>query len=302
MHRKILIAGGSGFLGRQITEHLLTLGDEVAWLVRRRPPSPMPVRLFLWNPAIHQIDNEAITWTDNVINLAGESIGETRWTLEGKTRIQNSRTEAVHTLRLALQNRSNPIKSFVGVSGIGYYGPSNIPKKESDSAGLDFPAKVAKAWEDAYSLITPEMSMKKSIIRLAPVLSVQTGALPPLLKLIKTGLGAVIGSGNQPFSWMHTQDVVRLFAEALEWNTTVNAAAPEWLTNEQITKEIALQIGRPIWLPPVPAFVLKIMLGERSELVTHGTIADLSHLNNTGFRPQFPTFREALGDLLARGI
>lgn len=302
MHRKILISGGSGFIGGLITNRLQSQGDEIAWLVRKSGETPPGVRTFGWNPVQNEMDLQAIHWADYIINLAGESIGNTRWTDEGKARILNSRIQAVQTLRIGLQERKSPIKAFVGVSGIGYYGPSSIPKAEADLPGHDFPAQVALAWENAYDDINQSLTQRKTIIRLAPVLSVKTGALPPLMAPVKWGLGAPMGRGNQPFPWIHALDAAHAFVQALEWDTVVNLAAPEILTNQEITNQIASVLHRPIWLPAIPEFALQLMLGERRALVTEGTRPDLHRLSQLGFEPRFPTFIQALQDLLARQI
>lgn len=299
MSRKVLIAGGSGMIGRLISQLLVEAGDEVAWLTRKRNPDEH-IRQFIWNPAKKTIDQEAVDWSTHIINLAGVSIGETRWTKNGKAQILNSRIDSVETLNKAIGKKANHIESFVGVSGLGYYGPSNTPQREENKAGNDFPAKVAEAWEKAYSKI--ENVNQKAILRLTVVLSTKGGALPQIMLPIKFGFGTVLGKGTQPFAWIHLEDAARAFIEALNWNGIYNLSAPEILNNKNLTYQIASILSRPILLPAAPEFVLKIVLGARSGLLLNGTIPDLSKLNRTGFTCKFKEFMPALKDLILRKI
>ena len=302
MNRNILIAGGSGLLGRHISRKLIQNGDRVAWLTRKQSSADKGIRTFLWNPAKVEIDPAALQWATHIINLAGESIGETHWTKEGKTRILLSRIDSVNTLVSGMKNRTTPLQGFVGVSGIGYYGPGISPNSETDAPGTGFPAEVAKAWEDAYSQITPQLSDKKSVIRLAVVLSVKSGALPKILQPIRLGFGSVLGSGKQFFPWIHVEDAAEAFVQALDWDGAFNVASPEELDNKQLTIQLADVLHRPLLLPAVPAFALKLLLGDRACLVTEGNRASIRKLRDKGFSFAFPRFKNAVEDLISRSL
>lgn len=289
---RILITGGSGMLGRAITAKLLQKGHEVAWLSRGNKTQSVPV--FIWNPAKGGLDAAALEWADAVINLAGKSIGELPWNSEGKKQILSSRIDAVQTLAEALRHQKKTLQAFVGVSGVGIYGQGEAPFYEEDRAGEGFPAFVASQWEEAYRKISPELSNRRCILRLAVVLSSQGGALPKMLLPIKFGIGAAIGSGRQWLNWIHLDDAAEAFCQALEWEGTINLASPQPVRNMEATRLMAKIWKRPLWLPPVPEFILGLGLGERAQLVTQGNRTDVSKLLSLGFRFRFPSLEEAL--------
>ena len=285
-------------IGRSISKLLLKRGDEVAWLSRTQKKVAENVRIFNWNPENKWVDQRAIEWADAIINLAGESIGEVAWTKSGKELILKSRINAVEAMVEGLKKRQNPIKTFVGVSGVGIYGPGTTPNKENGKFGDDFPSAVAQAWEKAYDKINSDLAIQKSIIRLAVVLSTKGGALPKLMQPIQFGLGAAIGSGKQALNWIHIDDAASAFVYALDLDGIFNTSAPEVVDNERATKVIANLMGKSTFLPNVPEFVLKLALGDRSQLVTKGNVTDSSKLTENGFKFQFPEFETAVKDLI----
>jgi len=286
-------------LGRKITEKLITNGHKVAWLGRGQNKNfKGEILFFNWQPDELWLDQSAIEWADAIINLAGASIGETRWNSEGKKLILSSRINSVKTLEIGLLKKNNPLEALVCVSGAGIYGPSEISKKESDPAGSDFPAMVAKSWEKAYNDIPDDRFKHKTIIRLGVVLSLEGGALPKIMDPIKLGLGAALGSGNQAFNWIHIEDAAEIFVQALHWDGVFNAAAPEKITNKKATEVIAKALDKPLFLPNVPEFALKIFLGERSSLVTKGNYVNVEKIMKTGYAFQFLKFEAAIQDLV----
>lgn len=287
-------------IGRMITHFLVENGDHVAWLSRSPKSSNGKIKHYTWDPKSGFVDQNAIEWATHIINLAGVSIGETRWTSKGKADILNSRIQTVETLVKAVLQKSTALDGFVGVSGLGYYGPGKEPQKEENNPGTDFPAQVAESWEKAYFRL--QNVNRVAILRLTVVLSSTGGALPKIMMPIQYGIGAALGNGTQPFSWIHLEDAAHAFVEALNWNGVYNVAAPETLTNKIITQQIAEILHRPIWLPAVPAFVLKLALGDRSGLVLNGTVPDLDKLNQTEFRCHFTKFKDAIADLISRKL
>ncbi len=294
----VLIAGGSGLLGKQITKILIEQGHNVGWLTRNKKSETHNVQQYQWNPYEKQVDQSAVNWADAIINLAGESIGEVSWTKSGKERILQSRIDSVQVLTDAIHKRSTPLTSFVGVSGAGYYGSTSIPKKESDGAGVDFPATVASKWETEYNKIQESKPEHFTILRLAVVLSMDGGALPKIVQPIQWGFGSSLGTGNQPFNWIHLEDAARIFSEALKWNGVFNVSSPGCVNNRELTETIARHLKKPLILPSVPSFILKLALGDRSRLVLEGNISDLSKLENTGYQFRFRTIKSAIENLL----
>lgn len=285
-------------LGRQITKVLIEQGHNVGWLTRTIKSESQNINQYKWNPSEKQVDQSAIDWSDAIINLAGESIGEIAWTKAGKDRILRSRIDSVQVLADAIFKRLTPLTSFVGVSGAGFYGSSSKPKKETDLAGSDFPAMVALKWEDEYNKIRESKPQHYTILRLAVVLSMEGGALPKIVQPIQWGIGASLGTGNQPFNWIHLEDAARIFTEALKWNGIFNVSAPDSVNNRELTETIAHQLKKPLILPSVPSFVLKLALGDRSLLVLDGNVSDLSKLADTGYQFRFKTIKSAIENIL----
>jgi len=294
----VLLAGGSGLLGKQITRFLIEQGHQVGWLTRTVKNERLSVKQFLWNPSEKKVDQSAVNWSDAIINLAGESIGEISWTQPGKARILDSRIDSVGVLADAIRKRPTPLVSFVGVSGAGYYGSSSVSKKETDTAGKDFPATVALKWEKEYSKIEETNPEHFTILRLAVVLSMEGGALPKIVQPIRWGIGSVLGTGSQPFNWIHLEDAGHIFTEALNWNGVFNVSSPEFVNNRELTESIARQLKKPLFMPPVPSFALKMALGDRASLVLEGNISDVSKLEKTGYQFRFKTLESALRNLL----
>ena len=302
MNGRVLISGGSGMVGRAITQLLVAQGYEVGWLSRSAKKGPSGVHIFVWNPEQNTLDAKAIHWPDFVINLAGESIGNTPWNSEGKRKILESRLAAVQTLVAGFRQRSVPLKGFVGASAIGFYGPGDQNFKESDGPGSDFPARVSVAWEAAYQSVTPQMCHRKAILRLAVVLSASGGALPQIIRPIQWYAGTILGTGRQPFTWIHIHDAAEAFAQALFWNGTYNLAATQPSTNEELTKMLAKILNKPLWWPNAPAWALRLVLGERSTLVLDGNRVDVSALMATGYAHRFPLLNQALHNLLPKPL
>lgn len=298
---KILIAGGSGLIGRRLSEVLIGSGHQVGWLGRNRPAKlPPGVIFFPWNPETLEISPAAIEWPDALINLAGASIGETPWNREGKKLILESRLISVKTLAAAFSGRK-PLKAFVGISGAGYYGPGNHSFTEDDASGKDFPAQVADAWEKEYQDFQEACQPENfAILRLAVVLSRTGGALEKIVRPFRLGAGAVLGDGKQPFNWIHLEDAVQIMACALNWNGVFNASAPATDNNAGLSRILAKILNRPLILPAVPAAVLKIFLGDRSSLVLQGNICNVEKLLAKGYSFRFPDLSSALSDLLKK--
>ena len=296
---KVLISGGSGLIGKRLSEVLLAAGHDVAWLGRKAPESiPAGIRFFSWNPEKLEMAEEAVDWAEAVINLAGASIGENPWNVNGRKLILESRLKTVQTLTKHFSGRG-PLKAFTGISGAGYYGPGHHAFLEDEPAGKDFPAMVAAEWEKEYLLFQERCKPEHfCILRLAVVLSKTGGALEKMVMPFRFGAGAVLGNGKQPFNWIHLEDAVQIIACSLEWNGIFNASAPAADDNRELSRQLARVLGRPLLLPPVPGFMLKMALGERSSLVLQGNHSHVQKVIDKGYRFRFPDLNSALTDLL----
>jgi uncharacterized protein (TIGR01777 family) len=297
---RILISGGSGLIGRKLTDVLLAAGHEPAWLGRKAPKSlPAHIRFFSWNPEKLEMAEEAVAWAEAVINLAGASIGETKWNSTGKKQILESRIFSVKTLSAAFSGKK-PLKSFVGISGAGFYGKGTRAFREEDVSGGDFPAKVAAAWEKAYQELNESCHPEHfCLLRLGVVLSVEGGALPKILQPFQLGIGSELGDGKQPFNWIHEKDAVQIMKEALQWDGIFNASAPARDTNSSLTRVLGQVLGKSLIFPAVPGMALRILLGDRSSLVLEGNWSDVSGIRAKGFAFAFADLRDALEDLLS---
>ncbi|NLR94675.1 TIGR01777 family oxidoreductase [Flammeovirga agarivorans] len=268
---KVLITGGSGLVGQEISDKLYSRGDEVRWLSRKEDLNARYKR-YKWDIQNDFIDDKALEGIDAVIHLAGKSVGDGRWTDTAKKEILESRTKSTHLLMGKINSMENPPKTVVCASAIGFYGDQKDKTcDENSGVGNDFLADVVNQWE------TEQQKLQRSRLvqlRIGVVLTEKGGALPKMMIPIKFGVGSPIGDGQQWISWISLRDLSNLFIYSID-NTEVqgiiNAVAPNPVTNEQLTKAIGTKLNRPVFLPNVPGFVLKTILGESASLVLSST-------------------------------
>ena len=285
MPGKVLITGGSGLVGMRLSEMLIDLGYEVAHL-SRNPNKVSSYKTFKWDTKEGYIDDNAISYADYIINLAGASLADEKWTDERKKVILRSRVDSINLLHKCLGQTEHHVKGFFSASAIGIYGDSGdrIVSEESTYAD-DFLAEVCKAWEAAAWQMR-DLNLRTVILRLGIVLSNKGGALPQIAKPVKLMAGAPLGSGKQYMSWVHIDDVCRLFIKAIEdthMEGVYNAVAPHPVTNEEFTKELAEVMHKPLVLPKVPAFAINLMMGEMSEVVLASQRVSANKVMQTGF-------------------
>lgn len=297
MTKKILIAGGSGLIGKRLTRTLLEHGYAVAHLGRSISGGKVPT--FIWDPEKGTYDKDAITGIDVVINLAGAGVADKRWTASRKKIIAESRVKSVALLSKLIVDST--VQTVIGASAIGYYGFSKEKIfKESDPAGSDFLAQVTREWEEAYHPINKQ-DKRLVNFRIGIVLAKEGGALQEMAKPIRYFVGAPLGSGEQELSWIHIDDLCAMVVQAIEQNEmrgVYNAVAPNPVTNKQMTYAIAKKIHRPILVPFVPAFALFILLGEMAQIVLNGSVVSSKKIEASGFEFSFPELSDALHDLL----
>jgi uncharacterized protein (TIGR01777 family) len=292
--KNILITGGSGLVGHQITQILEKNGFQVAWLSR----SPQTQKSFIWDVDNQHIDQNAIEWADAIIHLAGTGVAEKRWTPRRKRDILESRTESTHLLFEAIKKANQKPKAFISASAVGYYGfdtGQNL-KEEEAKPGNDFLANVVIAWESEVQKIAT-LGVRTAILRIGIVLDQKGGALGEMLK---PPVAAALGTGDQWMSWIHIQDLARLFVFALEHATIegiYNAVAPNPVTNRELTKQAAKAKGKPYIGIGVPAFVLKLALGQMAAMVLGGNRVSCEKILKSGFEFHFEQLQPALQDL-----
>jgi len=299
MSKKILITGASGLIGSRLTELLLQKGYQVSHLGRIKKSGPVPS--FVWDVETGKMDTEALAGVDTIIHLAGAGVADKRWTEARKKEILESRTKSSTLLYTTLASVNHSVKAVVSASAIGYYGfgfEEEILTEES-SPGIDYLAQVTKQWEESVDQIS-SLNLRVVKLRIGIVLSDQGGALVEMAKPIRLGVGAPLGTGKQYLSWIHIEDLCAMFVKAMEDDTlkgAYNAVSGEWITNFEMTKLIAKILKRPLLLPNVPAFVMKILIGEMAMIVVNGSKVSADKIKKTGFQFRYSKLEEALESL-----
>ena len=292
---KIVVAGGTGFIGEPLVRRLVARGDDVTVLTRN-PAKVASGRGVQWDGRTQGAWSNDVANADVVINLAGENISEGRWTEERKRRLVDSRLHATSALVKAL--RGNP--TFISASAIGIYGDrGDETLDESSSRGSGFLADLVEKWEAAAR--EAESIARLVIIRFGIVLSPDGGALKKLLLPFKLGAGGPIGNGKQWMSWVDRDDVLRLVAWTID-NTNArgiyNATAPEPVHNRELARELGRTLHRPS-IVPAPAFALRLMFGQMAdEALLAGQRVIPRHATDDGFTFEHSTLPDALAALL----
>ncbi|QOI96924.1 MAG: TIGR01777 family protein [Flammeovirgaceae bacterium] len=299
--KKVLITGASGLVGSRLTELLLKQGYEVAHLSRQAKAGRVPA--FAWDVSAGTIDEKAFEGVDSVIHLAGAGVADKRWTVKRKKEILDSRVQSTRLLYQFLGRGNHQVSSFLSASAIGIYGFGLRDEvlTESSNPGNDFLAEVVKAWENEVNAVQ-SLGIRTAILRIGIVLSKKGGALKEMARPVQWGVGAPLGTGNQYLSWIHIDDLCRMFLFAKENNSVAgvyNAAGVQPVTNKEFTRAIAVVLKKPMWLPPVPAFALKLVLGEMAGMVLNGSRVSSEKIQRAGFTFRFTDLHSALLDLLA---
>ena len=300
MNNKILITGASGLIGKRLTEMLLEKGYQVAHLSRSKKSAPVPS--FVWDVDAGEIDITALEGISTIIHLAGAGVADKRWSHSRKEEILQSRVKSTQLLFNTLLNNPNQVKSFISASAIGYYGfgTSDEVFHEQSQFGSDFLANVTREWEEDVDKIS-SLRMRVAKLRIGIVLSDKGGALVEMAKPIRLGFGSPLGSGKQYLSWIHLDDLCAMFIKAVETDLmqgAYNAVSGNWVTNKEMTKTIAKILNKPLWLPNVPAFVLKLVVGQMAEIVLNGSKVSADKIKSTGFNFKYKDLRQALESLL----
>jgi len=296
----VLITGGTGFIGTALTKALLDAGYDVIILTRNRSAIPNPsgrARYAMWNIQEQTIDKEAISKADHIIHLAGANVGEKRWTEKRKKEILESRTKSSELIIKALKDYPHNIKTVVTASGISWYGPDPNPSPrsgkgdnnsfvETDPAYDDFLGTTCQQWEENIESVT-SLGIRLIKLRTGIVLGNEGGALKEFKKPLRFGIATILGNGKQIMSWIHIDDLVRLYIYALEnekMNGVYNAVAPHPVSNKTLILRLA-KISRGKFFIPiyVPSFILEIVLGEMSIEVLKSATVSCEKIKEAGF-------------------
>lgn len=297
----VLIAGGSGMIGTRLSEMLVAAGYRVRVLTRKKKPS-FPFEQIVWNPETNLLEAGVLNDINHIINLSGTGIADKPWTEKRKQEIIESRTRPLKTLIHHLKHGNNKVKTMVSASAIGIY-PKNMDQvmTEESPPGNDFLSHSVIEWEKVLIRKDLPENIRKIILRLGVVLSLDGGALPEVLKPFHFGLAVTLGHGKQIVSWVHIDDVCRALMHTLEQTVAsgiYNVTAPNPVPFKELIDVLVIEKNRRFIKTNAPAFVLKLMMGERANLVLDSIRVSSAHLESTGFQFQFPAIAPALSHLL----
>lgn len=299
MSKHILITGATGLVGKKIISALQKAGHTISILSRKDNYIP-GVKTYVWDVYHDKIDRNCMTGIDTIIHLAGENIAAKKWTPKRKQQIIDSRVLSTQLLYKTIKETKATINTMVSASAVGYYGDCGEEILTEDSpSGYGFMADCCKQWEDAVDK-GKSQGIRIVKLRIGVILAKGEGALHSLAQPIKFFVGAPLGSGKQWVPWVHIDDIIAMFTNAVEnplMNGAYNACAPFPVTNATLTKSLAQTLHRPMWPFNVPESLLKLILGEMSEVISISTNASAQKLLSADFRFKYTQLKDALSDI-----
>lgn len=296
--KTVLITGGSGMIGRALSELLLLKGYKVLWLSRERH-NKAPIPRYHWDYRKGQIDEEAILETDIIVHLSGKSIMDP-WIGNSKKHIVESRVRSTLMLLDKFKIYNKKPEAFISASAIGFYGneiSDEIFNEESPQKGSDFLSRLCKRWEESTHKFTEELGVRSVSIRTGMVLSHQSEALKLMMTPIKMWIGSPIGTGRQYISWIHIDDLCNLYLKAIEDVTmsgSYNAVAPEFISNAEFMRTTARVLKKPFIFPKIPSFFVRLIFGESAGIVLGGSRISSKKIQEEGFKFKYLTAKEAI--------
>ena len=298
MKKNVLITGGTGFIGKHLTRLLIQNDFSVSIFSRSFKQNTADISYFKWDIDNHTIDEEAVLKADYIIHLAGEGIADERWTAKRKKAIVQSREKSIQLIYDVLKKYNKKLEAFISASGVGIYGAVNGSEicTESTPAVDDFLGSTCQKWEAAADTIE-SLGIRTVKIRTGIVLGKKEGFLKKLAPIFKYRLGSAIGSGKQYMPWIHIDDLCAIYLEALkkiEMSGAYNAAINDGTNNEIFSKTLAKIFGYTLWLPNVPAFLMKMVLGEMALIILTGRRVSSDKIEKTGFQFKFNNLELAL--------
>ena len=306
----ILISGGTGLIGLHLTNLLIEKGYQIIILTREKDKiSDNPkISYSFWNVKDKIIDKEVVKKSDHIVHLAGAGVIDKKWTSEYKNLIIESRTKSAELIISCLVEKDNNVKTFISASAIGWYGKDARPliRKEgfieNDPPSDDFLGKTCVLWEAASSPVT-DLGIRLVRLRTGIVLSNKGGAFERYKAPLKFGIAPILGNGKQIVSWIHIDDLCRMYCEAIEnnyLNGNYNAVAPEPLSQKNLMVELGQTMRKRFFIPVyVPGFGLKSVFGKRSiEILKSATVSN-KKIKATGFTFLYPSIESAIDNLVA---
>jgi uncharacterized protein (TIGR01777 family) len=304
MKKNILISGGSGFIGKHLTDLLIEKGFSVSILSRSDKKNTTDISYFKWDVFNQTIDEAAVLNADYIIHLAGENIAEKRWTVKRKAAIIDSREKSTQLIYSVLKRNNKKLDAFISASAVGIYGAVNGEEICTEDMPLahDFLGATCQKWEDSIDFIE-NLHIRTVKIRTGLVLGKNDGFLKKLIPIFKYRLGSGLGSGKQYMPWIHVDDLCNVYFEAVvneDMNGAYNAVINDNTNNAVFSKTLAHVFGYTIWLPNIPEFVLKLVMGEMSKIVLYGRRVSSEKLEKLGFQFKYKNLEQALRDCLTK--
>ncbi len=298
----ILITGGTGLIGKRLTELLIEKGHSVSVLSRSKKKSSDSIRYYTWDLKKKTIEKEAIVQADVIVHLAGANVGEGRWTSKRKKEIIDSRISSGNLLFNTVKKHNPDLQAFITSSAIGYYGMTTSDRVfiETDKPGFDFLANVCLKWEAVADQFN-KLGIRTAKLRTGVVLDKNEGALAKLITPIKLGIGSALGSGKQAMPWIHLEDICGIYLHLIEnsqLHGAFNGVAPSKDNNHDFSKAVAQVMDKPFWFPKVPSFALRLLLGEQSVIALEGSHISSKKIQESGYYFQFKNLRDALTEIL----
>jgi uncharacterized protein (TIGR01777 family) len=304
MKKNVLLTGGTGFVGRQLTKVLVDRGYSVSILSRSKKVNTAAISYYTWDIQKQTIEKDAILNADYIIHLAGANIAEKPWTNKRKEEVLNSRQQSAHLLYSVLKKNDKKLDAFISASAVGIYGAVNGGEvcTEETVFGDDFLGLTCQKWEAAADQFE-KLGIRTVKVRTGLVLGKNDGLLNKLSPIFKWRLGSALGSGKQYMPWIHIDDLCAIYLEAIEnpkMDGAYNAAINDNTTNSIFSTTLAAIYGYKMWLPNVPGFLIKIILGEMSKIVLTGRRISSDKLEQLGFRFKYANLEETLRDCVSK--
>jgi uncharacterized protein (TIGR01777 family) len=301
--KTVLITGGSGMIGRRLSELLIEKGYEVIWLSRERYIKA-DIPRYRWNLLTGDIDDDALEEADVIIHLAGVGIAEGKWTEARKRMIVGSRVRSAQLLLDKLKSMDTKVDAFITASAVGYYGSVTTDKiftEEDEYDATDFLGVTCHNWEEQAKQFTTDLGVRSVSIRTGVVLSKSSELIKKAVLPTRFWLAAPLGKGSQYINWIHIDDLCQIYIKAIEDESmqgAYNAVAPEDNTNAQFMKTIADLLHKPMFMPRIPEFVFKLFLGEASQIILEGSRISSQKIQDAGYDFKYTTLHQALKDIL----
>ena len=299
MAKKILVTGGTGLVGNMLTKKLQDQGYEVS-IMTRSPERVKNLKAFYWDIKKQEIDEKCLDGVDTIIHLAGENIADGRWTDERKKALVSSRTESIGLIYDLMKRKEHQVKTVLSASAVGIYGDRGEEiLDETSKPGTGFLAYCCEEWEKAVEQGT-DLGLRVAKFRIGLLLTPKGGVLDIFKLMVKTFTASKLGSGEQWFPWIHSDDLIGMFLWAVENEDAkgvYNATAPNPVRNKEFTKTLSDVLNRPFWPFAIPKAMFKLLMGEKSELVLMSTHTKADKIIKAGYTFKFLSLKSALEDL-----